>query len=71
MVLGVGQRGWTQAADGSRRTDKGHRRLPKNRPAYYSPGSKEVAQCFADELKSVWDAHPEALAWLAGQSPRR
>jgi tetratricopeptide (TPR) repeat protein len=46
---------------------KGHRRLPKNRPAYYSLGSKEEAQCFADDLKPAWDAHPQALAWLSSQ----
>jgi tetratricopeptide (TPR) repeat protein len=50
---------------------KGHRRLPKNRPGFYSPGTKEEAQCFAGDLKPAWDAHPEALAWLANQPSRR
>lgn len=47
---------------------KGHRKLPKNLPGSYSPGSKEEAQCYADVLLLAWRAHPEQLAWLSSQS---
>ena len=43
----------------------GHRKLPKNMPGSYSPGSKEEAICFADVLITAWQAHPEALTWLS------
>jgi tetratricopeptide (TPR) repeat protein len=43
---------------------KGHRKLPKNQPGYYSPGSREEAQLCAELQKSAWDAHPEAIKWL-------
>ena len=45
----------------------GHRRVPKNLPDAYSPGSKEEAACFASDLRLAWEAHPAALAWLAGR----
>lgn len=47
---------------------KGHRKLPKNLPGSYSPGSKEEALCYADVLMAEWKAHPAAVAWLSGQS---
>lgn len=47
---------------------KGQRKLPKNLPGSYSPGSKEEAQCFAGVLLPTWKAHPEASVWLSNQS---
>lgn len=47
---------------------KGHRKLPKNLPGSYSPGSKEEALCYAAVLMAAWKAHPAAVAWLSGQS---
>lgn len=46
---------------------KGHRRLPKQVPGSYSPGSKEEALCYAEVLMTAWEAHPEARAWLLEQ----
>jgi tetratricopeptide (TPR) repeat protein len=46
---------------------KGQRKLPRELPAAYSPGSKEEAVCFADVLRAAWGKHPEALKWLATQ----
>jgi hypothetical protein len=43
---------------------KGHRKLPKNLPGSYKPGSKEEALCYADILMAVWKAHPAAVTWL-------
>ncbi len=50
---------------------KGHRRPPKHSPTSYSPGSKEEAQCFAAQLRMMWQAHPKALAWLGTQANKR
>jgi hypothetical protein len=47
---------------------KGHRKLPRNLPDSYSVGSKEEALCYAGPLLMAWRQHPEAQAWLAGQS---
>jgi tetratricopeptide (TPR) repeat protein len=47
---------------------KGQRKLPKNLPGSYSPGSKEEALCYAGALMAAWKAHPAALALLASQS---
>jgi tetratricopeptide (TPR) repeat protein len=47
---------------------KGHRKLPKNLPGSYSPGSKEEALCYATVLMAAWKAHPVAVAWLSGQA---
>lgn len=47
---------------------KGHRKLPKNLPDSYSPGSKEEALCYAGALLLAWKAHPAASAWLSTQS---
>ena len=46
----------------------GHRRIPKNMPEAYSPGSKEEAACYAEDLRLAWEPHREAMAWLAGWS---
>jgi tetratricopeptide (TPR) repeat protein len=43
----------------------GHRKLPKNPPDTYAPGSKEEAACFAADLQLAWNAHPAARKWLA------
>lgn len=43
----------------------GHRRIPKNLSEAYSPGSKEEAACYAGDLRLAWEAHPEAVVWLA------
>jgi tetratricopeptide (TPR) repeat protein len=47
---------------------RGNRKLPKNLPGSYSPGSKEEALCYAGVLLLAWKAHPEPLAWLSSQS---
>ena len=49
----------------------GHRRLPKDFPERYAPGSREEADSYALELQSAWAAHPEALKWLARQPKSR
>ncbi len=46
---------------------KGHREIPKIMPEAYSPGSKDEAICFAEGLRSAWEKHPAALAWLVAQ----
>lgn len=48
----------------------GHRKLPKNPPDSYAPGSKEEAMCFAADLQSAWNAHPAAKKWLASLNPK-
>lgn len=47
---------------------KGHRKLPKNLPGSYSPGSKEEALCFAEPLLMAWTRHPDSQAWLSSQA---
>jgi tetratricopeptide (TPR) repeat protein len=50
----------------------GHRRLPKDFPEHYAPGTREEAESYAPELRSAWAAHPEALKWLGSQpKPRK
>lgn len=49
----------------------GHRKIPKNLPDSYSPGSKEEAACFAGDLQLAWNAHPEAKKWLAAMSQNK
>ena len=49
----------------------GHRKLPKNLPDSYSPGSKEESACFAADLQTAWNAHPEAKKWLTAISGRK
>ena len=49
----------------------GHRKLPKNPPDSYAPGSKEEAACFAGDLQLAWNAHPTAKKWLANMSPKK
>jgi tetratricopeptide (TPR) repeat protein len=46
---------------------KGHKEIPKTTPAAYAPGSKDEAICFAGVLRSAWEKHPAALAWLTAQ----
>ena len=43
---------------------KGHRKLPKEEPGFYAPGSREEAQIFAGSLMAAWEAHPGAIEWL-------
>lgn len=45
----------------------GHRKVPKNLPDAYSPGSKEEALCFAQDLQTAWNAHLAAKMWLTAQ----
>lgn len=45
----------------------GRRKLPKDQPDAYSPGSKEEALCFAESLFVAWNCHPAASKWLAEQ----
>lgn len=49
----------------------GHRKIPKNLPDGYAPGSKEEAACFAADLQAVWNAHPTAKRWLAAMNPKK
>jgi tetratricopeptide (TPR) repeat protein len=49
---------------------KGHRKLPKNLPGSYKPGSKEEALCYADVLMAAWKAHPAAVTWLGLEGKR-
>lgn len=37
---------------------------PQMKPPMYGIGTPEEALSFADDLKSAWSAHPDALAWL-------
>ncbi|MBU6399484.1 MAG: tetratricopeptide repeat protein [Verrucomicrobia bacterium] len=46
---------------------KGHRKVPRQLPDAYSPGSKEEAVCFAEALQAAWEKHPVALKWLETQ----
>jgi tetratricopeptide (TPR) repeat protein len=46
---------------------KGHRKLPKNLPDSYSPGSKEEALSYAEPMLMAWARYPEAQAWLSKQ----
>jgi len=48
---------------------KGHRKLPKNSPGSYSPGSREEAQICADLQQTAWNKYPLAQAWLEAQKP--
>jgi tetratricopeptide (TPR) repeat protein len=49
----------------------GHRKLPRNPPDSYAPGSKEEAACFAADLQLAWNAHPTAKKWLATMNPKK
>jgi tetratricopeptide (TPR) repeat protein len=49
----------------------GHRKVPKNPPDSYAPGSKEEAMCFAADLQTAWNAHPAAKKWLASLNPKK
>ena len=50
----------------------GHRSPPKELPDVYRPGSREEAECYAEDLMRAWNAHPDALTWLKAQpKPRR
>jgi hypothetical protein len=46
----------------------GKKKLPKQMPPYYSPGSKEEAICYVKSLISAWARHPGALDWLREKS---
>ncbi|MDB6067404.1 MAG: hypothetical protein JWR26_3612 [Pedosphaera sp.] len=46
---------------------KGHRKLPREMPEAYAPGSKEEAICFAENVRAAWASHPAALKWLEAQ----
>jgi len=48
----------------------GHRRIPKSTPPSYSPGSKEEAVCFAEDLQASWSAYPAARKWLESLKPK-
>jgi len=50
----------------------GHRGVPKILPDVYKPGSREEAECYAEDLMRAWNAHPDAVKWLKEQPrPRR
>jgi tetratricopeptide (TPR) repeat protein len=42
----------------------GTKRIPKNPPGSYEPGSLEEAKCFAAPLVAAWKAHPKSRKWL-------
>ncbi|MDB4796818.1 tetratricopeptide repeat protein [bacterium] len=42
----------------------GTKRIPKNPPGSYDPGSLEEAKCFAAPLVAAWKAHPKSRKWL-------
>ena len=46
---------------------KGHRKLPREMPEAYAPGSKEEAICFAENVRAAWVSHPATLKWLEAQ----
>lgn len=46
---------------------KGHRKVPRQLPEAYSPGSREEAICFAEGVRAAWEKHPAALKWLEAQ----
>lgn len=48
---------------------RGRKRVPKNLPTSYDPGSREEAACFAEALIAAWKAHPSAKRWLKSQPP--
>lgn len=50
---------------------KGHRKLPKNSPGSYSPGSREEAQVCAECQQAAWNNYPLAQAWLEAQKQAR
>jgi tetratricopeptide (TPR) repeat protein len=50
---------------------KGHRKLPRELPGAYAPGSKEEAVCFAEVLRAAWVKHAAALKWLEAQKTTR
>lgn len=41
-----------------------HRKLPKNMPGSYSPGSQEEAVIAWEILRIAWQKHPDAQSWL-------
>ena len=47
------------------------RKLPKERAPFYSPGDISEAVVCLDMIGAAWNRYPEALAWLAKQSPAR
>lgn len=42
----------------------GRRRLPKEPPPYYSPGSVDEAVISLPIIGNAWEKYPEAIAWL-------
>jgi tetratricopeptide (TPR) repeat protein len=49
----------------------GKKKTPKEGPGYYSPGEPSEAVVCMHEMGSAWTAHPEAIAWLQRQKPKR
>ncbi|MCK5675633.1 MAG: tetratricopeptide repeat protein [Verrucomicrobia bacterium] len=49
---------------------KGHRKLPKNSPGSYSPGSREEAQVCAECQQEAWSNYPLAQVWLEAQAKK-
>jgi tetratricopeptide (TPR) repeat protein len=47
------------------------RSLPKQQAPYYSPGDISEAVVCLDMIGTAWNRYPEALSWLAKQSPAR
>lgn len=49
----------------------GGKKLPADGPGYYSPGEPSEAIVCAHEIGGAWAAHPQAVAWLKQQKPKR
>src|SRR5690606_4917471 len=49
----------------------GRKNLPAEGPSYYSPGEPSEAVVCIHEIGGAWEAHPQAVAWLKQQKPKR
>lgn len=49
----------------------GKKKTPKTLPNGYSPGSKEEAVCFAEDLIRAWRPHSEACRWRSRMIKKR
>lgn len=73
-LLSGDNRGAAKALDAARKQNphlevylNSQKRLPKNLPHSYSPGSKDEALCYAELVRKAWQRHREAEVWLAKQ----
>jgi len=49
----------------------GQKKMPKDGPAYYSPGDPSEAVICMREIGSAWASHAAAIEWLKQQKPKR